>query len=59
MRSMRSVIALDPRLFGRGRVYLLDCLQAHVAEHRAAWSDFRLFATTFVGGFLFAAIYLA
>ena len=59
MRSMRSVVALDPRLFGRGRIYLLDCLEAHVAGHRETWADLQLFVTTFVGGFLFAAIYLA
>lgn len=55
---MRSVIALDPRQFGRGRRYLLDLVDRHVATD-GALDDLRLFATTFFGGFLFMAIYLA
>ena len=58
MRSMRSVIALDPRLFGRGRTFLLDLVEQH--RPSPAWvADAKLFATTFIGGFVFVAIYLA
>ena len=41
--------------FGRGRRYILD--MPSVAA--AGWvDDLRLFAATFIGGFLFVAIYL-
>ena len=53
---LRSVIALDPRLFGRGRFFILDSVRATTQPSMA--SDLKLFATTFVGGFLFMAIYL-
>jgi hypothetical protein len=55
---MRSVIALDPRLFGRGRRFILEMAHRH-APAADALDDLRLFATTFLGGFLFVAIYLA
>lgn len=58
MRSMRSAIALDPRLFGRGRNYSAPS-SPEQAEADTAWSEFKLFATTFLGGFLFVAVYLA
>ena len=58
MLPLRSVIALDPRLFGRGPHYDLDTGQR--VPRSDEWSeDFKLFAGTFVGGFLFMAIYLA
>ena len=56
MKMLRSVIALDPRLFGRGRFFILDSVRATTQPSMA--SDLKLFATTFVGGFLFMAIYL-
>ena len=50
----RPAIALPAFLFGRGRRYLLDAeMPASVAD------DTRLFALTFVGGFLFMSVYLA
>ena len=50
----RPAIALPALLFGRGRRYLLDAeLPANVAN------DARIFALTFVGGFLFMSVYLA
>jgi len=55
---MRSVIALDPRLFGRGQIYLLGLVERH-APASATIGELKLFATTFLGGFLFMAIYLA
>ena len=46
----------QPRLFGRGRRYILDAPAPAVA---ALSDDARLFATTFVGGLLFMTVYLA
>ena len=56
MKMLRSVIALDPRLFGRGPLFILESVRTSNRPELA--SDLRLFATTFVGGFLFMAIYL-
>ena len=55
MHSARPVIAANPRHFGRGmpRVF------AESAPAPALSSDFKLFATTFAGGFLFVSILLA
>ena len=55
---MRSIIALDPRLFGRGPRYRMDG-DPPVGASPAWLVDLRIFAVTFCGGFLFAAIYLA
>lgn len=54
---MRSAIALYPRLFGR-RMASSDHVAQTSPQTRLA-DDLRLFATTFLGGFLFVAIYLA
>jgi hypothetical protein len=56
MASARSAIALDPRLFGRGRPRLLQ------ARAEPSWSisdDIKLFAATFAAGFLFVSILIA
>ena len=56
MAHARSAIALDPRLFGRGRTRLLE------TETKPAWrlsDDATLFATTFAAGFLFVSIFIA
>ena len=56
MVRVRSAIALDPRLFGRGPLRLLGG-----AEGRS-WTpsdDLKLFATTFAAGFLFVSILIA
>ena len=55
---MRSVIALDPRRFGRGRTFLLDFAERNQPSS-AMVDDLRLFASTFCGGFLFVALYFA
>ncbi len=55
---MRSVIALDPRLFGRGRRYILEMVDRHGPAVQSL-DEFKIFATTFLGGFLFVAVYLA
>ncbi len=57
MRLMQSIIALDPRLFGRGRTFLLDLIEDKKPSQEMI-DDLRLFATTFLGGFLFVVIYL-
>lgn len=56
MAHARSAIALDPRLFGRGRMRLLE------TATKPVWrlsDDARLFATTFAAGFLFVSIFIA
>jgi len=57
MRFMRSVIALDPRLFGRGRLFNLTFSREPAVPNVP--EELKLFALTFVGGFLFMAIFLA
>jgi hypothetical protein len=55
MQLVRPPFAVHPRLFGRGRVRVLD----EAAPSGAAFSigfDVKLFATTFVAGFLFVSI---
>ena len=55
MQLARPAIALDPRRFGRGvRARLLA---AAAAPSRLS-DDFKLFATTFVAGFLFVSVLL-
>lgn len=49
-----SLIALDPRQFGRGPTYALGASAAPTTS-----DEVRLFALTFVGGFLFMSVYLA
>ena len=53
MQLMRPAFALDPRFFGRGRIWDLSIAPEKRAELSA---DFKLFATTFVAGFLFVSI---
>ena len=56
MVRVRSAIALDPRLFGRGPLRDLGFSE----ERRWAPSDdLKLFATTFAAGFLFVSILIA
>ncbi|HYX46161.1 MAG TPA: hypothetical protein VE820_05005 [Sphingomicrobium sp.] len=53
MQLVRPAIAMDPRLFGKGRFWDLSVSP----KTRAALSDdFKLFATTFVAGFLVVSI---
>lgn len=52
---MRPAIALDPCQFGRRASRLVG---AHVTPTGLA-DDVKLFATAFLGGFLFVAVYLA
>jgi len=55
MQTVRPAIANDPRTFGR-------CIQrapAVAAPTRGLSDDFRLFATTFLAGFVFVSMLLA
>lgn len=56
---LRPVVALDPRRFGRRRLILRDRGGAAVQSFSDLADDLKLFATTFFGGFLFMAVYLA
>lgn len=55
MHFIRPAIAADPRRFGRGiqRVLSSDTPDKQLGD------DLKLFATTFVAGFLFVSILLA
>jgi len=56
MAHARAAIALDPRLFGRGRMRVPE------EGRERSWAiadDFKLFATTFAAGFLFVSILIA
>jgi hypothetical protein len=55
MQLARPWFALDPRRFGRGRIWLLG-LPAPKLE---IGPDLKLFATTFVAGFVFVSILIA
>lgn len=55
MTSYRqSLIALDPRQFGRGRRYVLEAIGQPVTR-----DEVRLFALTFACGFLFTTLFIA
>jgi hypothetical protein len=55
MQLARRIVVADPRMFGRGPKRLLE---AAPAESRIS-DDFKLFATTFVAGFVFVSILVA
>ena len=52
MSMGRPVIALDCRSFGRGRAWLLPGREASSGISE----DVKLFATTFVAGFIFVSL---
>lgn len=54
MQLARPVFAPHPRLFGRGPVR--DLASPAVPERWSISDDVKLFATTFVAGFLFVSI---
>lgn len=55
MQLVRVPIATDPRSFGRAGV---PAPTAPITTHRLA-GDIKLFATTFLAGFVFVSAYLA
>lgn len=58
MQLARPAIAIDPKRFGRGRTLMLA---APVSEARGGGlsDDLKLFATTFIAGFIFVSVFLA
>jgi len=56
MAHARPAIALDPRSFGRGQMRSFEPISDR--ELRLS-DDVKLFATTFVVGFLFVSIFIA
>jgi hypothetical protein len=56
MQLARPAIAPHPRPFGRGQVRLLA---APVAAKAAVSGELKLFATTFLAGFLFVSVLIA
>ena len=57
MQLARPAIAADPRRFGRARRAMAVAAPAPAAGGLS--DDLRLFATTFLAGFLFVSVYLA
>ena len=55
MQLARPWFALDPRRFGRGRIWLLGFPPATFKLS----ADVKLFATTFVAGLVFVSILIA
>ena len=55
MQLARPVFAPDPRRFGRGPVRVAQT----TTESSSISDDLKLFATTFIAGFIFVSIFLA
>jgi len=51
MQLARPAFAMDPRMFGRGRRWTLS-----IPQRASISNDLKLFATTFVAGFLVVSI---
>ena len=59
MQPVRPVIAVDPRAFGRGiQRGIHGDLTAAPVRNRIS-DDFKLFAMTFLAGFVFVSVFLA
>ncbi len=56
MQLARPAIAVDPRRFGRGQIRELEPVSS---SSGGLGSDLRLFATTFVCGFVFVSVLIA
>ena len=57
MQLARPAFALHPMLFGRGRMYVLST--PAVAAPFKISDDVKLFATTFLAGFVFVSILIS
>jgi hypothetical protein len=55
MQLARRIVAADPRMFGRGPKRLLETGRTESGIS----ADLKLFATTFVAGFVFVSILIA
>jgi hypothetical protein len=55
MQLARRIVAADPRMFGRGPSRILGSARttSRISD------DFKLFATTFIAGFVFVSILIA
>lgn len=53
MQLARPAIALDPKRFGRGRAPAPQAGLGRLSD------DVKLFATTFLAGFIFVSVFLA
>lgn len=58
MQLARPAIALDPKRFGRGRALVLAA-PAPQPLLGGLSDDLKLFATTFLAGFIFVSVFLA
>jgi len=56
MSNVRPIIALSTRGFGRGPTWLCD---APTVQASAISGDLKLFATTFLAGFVFVSMLLS
>ena len=56
MQLARPAFATDPRLFGRGRERVLE---APAEQGFALRAEAKLFATTFLAGFVFVSVLIA
>ena len=63
MSNVRPIIALSTRGFGRGPTWLCDAptwlCDAPTVQASAISGDLKLFATTFLAGFVFVSMLLA
>ena len=59
MLSARPAIAIDPRRFGRGRALVLAAPAPQPSFASSISDDVKLFATTFLAGFVFVSLFLA
>jgi hypothetical protein len=55
MQLVRHAVAADPRMFGRGQRRVLERAPAPSTVN----ADLKLFATTFLAGFVFVSILIA
>lgn len=58
MQRVRAPIAADPRHFGRGLLRELSAPAVRARSFRLS-DDVKLFATTFLAGFVFISVLLA
>lgn len=59
MQLARPAIAIDPKRFGRGRALVLAAPAPARPLLPALSDDVKLFATTFLAGFVFVSVLLA
>ena len=59
MSSVRQAFGVDPRAFGRRFQDEPEWPAATPAPRTSLVDDLKLFAATFLGGFIFVSVYLA